>query len=142
MDPQLVEIKGRDFAERIRYCKTFNEVTNTNIQRVFELILRTAIKNRLPQSEMPETLYIISDMEFDSCTRDADMTNFEYAKELYKKYGYKLPKIVFWNVQSRNRQVPVKKNEQGVVLVSGNSPQIFSMVIRDKASSARNATHR
>lgn len=132
MDPQLVEIKGRDFAERIRFCKSFNEVANTNIQRVFELILRTAIKNRLPQSEMPETLYIISDMEFDSCTRDADMTNFEYAKELYKKYGYKLPKIVFWNVQSRNRQVPVKKNEQGVVLVSGNSPQIFSMVIRDK----------
>ena len=130
-NPQLVEIKGQDLLDRVRYCARFNEVANTNIQRVFELILNTALLHHLPQEEMPETLYIISDMEFDFCTRDANKTNFEYAEEIYIRAGYRLPKIVFWNVQSRQQQVPVKKNQQGVVLVSGCSPRIFSMVITD-----------
>lgn len=129
MNPQLVQIKGEDLTERVLYCKTFNEVANTNIQKVYELILYTAAAHHMPQSEMPETLYIISDMEFDYCTKDAGKTNFEYAKRLYASHGYKLPNIVFWNVQSRQEQVPVKMNEQGVALVSGCSPRIFSMVI-------------
>ena len=71
-------------------------------------------------------------MEFDYCTNDADETNFDYAKKLYASHGYRLPQVVFWNVQSRQQQVPVKQNEQGVMLVSGCSPRIFSMVISNE----------
>lgn len=127
-NPQLVEIKGKSLYEKIRYCESFNEVANTNIQKVFELILNTAVKNKLPQSELPSTLYFITDMEFDSCTEDASLTNFEYAKKIFEENGYKLPRVVFWNVESRNMQQPVKQNEQGVALVSGCTPAIFSMV--------------
>ena len=81
-NPKLVEIKGNDLVEKVRYCETFNECANTNIRKVFELILSTAVKNRLPQEDLPETLYFISDMEFDSCANDASLTNFEYAKKL------------------------------------------------------------
>ena len=77
---------------------------------------------------MPETLYFISDMEFDCCADNAKPTNFEYAKKLFEDHGYKLPKVVFWDVQSRNQQQPVKMNEQGVILVSGCTPRLFSMV--------------
>ncbi|MBR0258484.1 MAG: DUF2828 family protein, partial [Synergistaceae bacterium] len=126
--PQLVEIKGRDIKEKVDYCATFNEAANTNIQAVFELILNTAMKHKIPQSEMPSALYIISDMEFDSCTDDADMTNFEHAKKLFAENGYTLPQVIFWNVDSRNTQQPVTMNEQGVILVSGLSPRVFAMV--------------
>ena len=126
--PRLVEIKGRDICEKVRYCLRFNEAANTNLQRVFELILRTAVKHRVPQSEMPAKLYIISDMEFDCCAGGSSLTNFEHAKRLYAKWGYRLPEVVFWNVASRNRQQPVTVNEQGVALVSGCSPRIFSML--------------
>ena len=126
--PQLVEIKGETILEKVRYCHGYNEVANTNIQKVFELILRTAVNNNVPQSEMPSTLYIISDMEFDSCARGAELTNFEYAKKIFAEAGYDLPRVVFWNVQSRNKQQPVTQNEQGVALVSGCSPRIFSML--------------
>ena len=126
--PQLVEIKGETILEKVRYCHGFNEVANTNIQKVFELILRTAVKNKVPQAEMPSALYIISDMEFDYCAEGADLTNFEYAKNIFAEAGYQLPKVVFWNVQSRNTQQPVTQNEQGVALVSGCSPRIFSML--------------
>ena len=127
--PQLVEIKGNDLYEKIRYCASYNEVANTNIEAVFQLILKTAIDNHLPQSDLPEKLYIISDMEFDYCASNASLSNFENAKRMFERAGYKLPKIVFWNVASRNRQQPVTENEQGVALVSGCSPRIFSMVM-------------
>lgn len=130
--PRLVQLQGEDLVDKVRYCRSYNEVADTNIQKVFELVLASAVKNHLPQSELPETLYFISDMEFNYCTRDASLSNFEYAKRLYEAHGYKLPKVVFWNVQSRNEQQPVEMNEQGVMLVSGASPRVFSMVMEDK----------
>ena len=126
--PQLVEIKGRDILEKVRYCHEYNECANTDIQKVFELVLSAAVKNKVPQSELPKTLYIISDMEFDCCAEGAGATNFEYAKSIFAARGYELPRVVFWNVASRNRQQPVTKNEQGVALVSGCTPRIFSML--------------
>ena len=129
MNPRLVEIKGRDIVDKARYCETFNECANTNIQKVFELVLNAAVRNRVPQKDLPSTLYIISDMEFDSCAAGASLTNFEYAAKLFRQAGYRLPNVVFWNVSSRNQQQPVTTNEQGVALVSGCSPRIFSMVM-------------
>lgn len=126
--PRVIEIMGRDILEKVQFCEKFNECSNTDLAKTFELLLRTALDHDTPQSEMPETLYIISDMEFDCC-RNADMTNFQYAKKMFEEHGYKLPNIVFWNVESRNRQQPVTKNERGVALVSGSSPRIFQMVI-------------
>ena len=127
-NPRLVEIKGRDLFEKVQYCSRFNEVANTNLQRVFDLILNTAVQHQLPQSEMPAKLYIISDMEFDACVDGGSMTNFECAQARFTQYGYALPQVIFWNVASRNRQQPVQRNQQGVALVSGCSPRIFSMV--------------
>ena len=58
--PRLVEVKGRDLCEQVKYAESFNECANTNVQAVFELILRTAVKNRLKQADLPATLYFIS----------------------------------------------------------------------------------
>ena len=126
--PQLIELKGKTFADRLRYVASFNEIANTNLEAVFDLILRSAVKNKVPQEELPAKLIIISDMEFDRCVENADTTNFENAKRKYESYGYKLPQIVFWNVASRNTQQPVTQNEQGVALVSGVTPRIFAMI--------------
>lgn len=129
MTPQLVEIKGEDFVEKVRYCRTFDECANTNLEAVFDLILQAAAENHVPRAEMPAKLYIISDMEFDHCVKNSSMTNFENAKASYAATGYILPDLVFWNVDSRHEQQPVKENDRGVALVSGNSPRIFSMVM-------------
>lgn len=56
------------------------------------------------------------------------MTNFEYARKLFSEHGYQLPNLVFWNVNSRNRQQSVRFNDQGVALVSGCNARIFSML--------------
>jgi len=127
-NPRLVEIKGDDITEKVKYCESFNEIANTDLQKVFKLILETAADNDLPQSDLPETLYIISDMEFDECVENAAVSNFHNAKELFETFGYKLPNVVFWTVRCRNEHQPAEMNEQGVALVSGASPHVFSMI--------------
>ena len=126
-DPQLIEIKGKTFSERLRYLCTFNKVANTDIEAVFDLILNAAVSGGASQEELPETLYLISDMEFDRCVRNASLTNFENAKRRFAEHGYKLPKIVFWNVASRGGNQPVTMNEESTALVSGCTPRLFSM---------------
>lgn len=132
--PQLIELKGETFADKLRYACSFNEIANTDIEAVFDLILTAAVKNRVPQDELPSKLIIISDMEFDCCAENASLSNFKNAERKYSDMGYRLPEVVFWNVASRNRQQPVKKNEQGVALVSGATPRIFSMVAGNNLS--------
>ena len=130
-NPRLVEVKGRDIYEKVMYAMSYNECSNTNIEKTFDLILNTAVRNRLKKSDMPSRMIIVSDMEFDSAASHSQMTNFETIKLKFNNAGYDLPQLVFWNVNSINRQQPVTKNERGVTLVSGMSPQIFAMLKED-----------
>lgn len=127
--PQLVEIKGETLTEKLHYISTFDECANTNLKRVFELIIRTAVKHHIPQKELPEKLYIISDMQFDDCIEEGDLTNYEYAKKIFREAGYRLPQVIFWNVAGRTGQFPVTKNETGTLLVSGCHPVLFRQVL-------------
>lgn len=122
------DTKRDSFNFKHHYITSFNEVADTNLEAVFNLILDVVVKNNVPQSELPSKLIIISDMEFNSCVRDSGTTNFKNAKVKFEDAGYKISEVVFWNVASRNRQQPVSKKEQGVLLVSGYIPKIFSMV--------------
>ena len=105
---------------------TFKSGHNGRV-KTFLLILKTAVSNDLPQSEMPELLYIISDMEFDCCS--GSQTSFEFYKQKFEEAGYELPEIVFWNVEARDTHLPVTMNEKGVKLVSGASANIFASVV-------------
>ena len=126
--PQLIEVKGETFVDRLAYAVSFSEVANTNLEAVFRVILDAAVKNAVPAEELPAKIVIISDMEFDECVENASLSNFKNAKAMYEAQGYRLPDVVFWNVDSRTRQQPVSMNEQGAALVSGVTPRLFSMI--------------
>ena len=130
--PKLLEIKGKDIVDKVDYVSRAEWGGSTNIEAVFNLILRTAVNNQLAKEDMVENIYIISDMEFNACTSKASLTNFENAKRKFQAAGYALPNLVFWNVQSRQNNLPVSKNEAGVTLVSGASPRVFAMLKDDK----------
>lgn len=136
-NPILQRIVGETLLDKMNSIHT-GEVSNTNLQATFDLILNTAITNNTPKEEMPETIYIISDMEFDNAIGGGwgstpDNTNFEVIKEKYEAAGYKKPNLVFWNVDARSGEnLPVQKNEDGVSLVSGFSPVIFKIAVEDK----------
>lgn len=137
--PQLVDLSNANsLKEKIVIAKKYCEISDTNIQAVFTLILGTAINKNLKQEDIPDNILILSDMEFNSCTEvgcyDERINKrlFQYISDSYKLYGYKLPRIIFWNIYSRSKTIPIKENELGVTLVSGFSPNIVKMVLSNK----------
>jgi len=133
-NPVLVEIKGKDVCEKISNISRADWDMNTNIEAVFDLILHTAIKYKLPQKEIPKKIYIISDMEFDRCTEEPNATVFSELKRKFKEKDYKLPELVFWNVDARQNQFPVTSEDNNVQLVSGASPILFKQIVSGKSA--------
>lgn len=133
--PQLVKFEGaKSLHDKLHIALQHNECSNTNIEAVFHLILDTAIKKNMSQEELPGTILIISDMEFDwaTCGRNPNKTLFQGIEAKFKEFNYKMPRLVFWNVNSRTGTIPVKENDAGVALVSGFSPNIMQMVLSDE----------
>ena len=135
--PQFVDLSNANgLYEKLQIAKKHSEVSNTNIEAVFNLILQTAIKNSIPQNEMIKNILIISDMEFDAAQKmwrndDPVLTQplFDLIKRRYSDAGYALPKLIFWNVNSRTQTIPLVENELGVALVSGFSQNVLKMVM-------------
>ena len=131
--PKLETVKGHDFCEKVLRMLDADWGYNTNIKAVFDIMLNIATKNELKQEEIPENLLIISDMEFDAAARiyRDDRSLFEIIEKKWNKLGYKLPKLVFWNVAARHNNIPMRETKY-VSYVSGVSPVIFDMVLSGK----------
>lgn len=130
--PQFVDLsKNQNLHDKLGELKRYNEVANTNVKAVFDLVLKVAIENNLKQEDIP-TLLIISDMEFDGAVEYASTRLFEVIAQKYNEAGYQLPKCVFWNVNSRTGAIPLTQNDRGVILVSGFSATISKMVLSNK----------
>ena len=136
--PKLIDINGCEtLRDKVIELSKYNDCTNTDIEKVFMLILQTAIDSQMPQSSLPDRLLIVSDMEFDYATGNTRYTYgmkalFDELADRFATYGYKLPKLVFWNVNSRTKTIPMTENKMGVILVSGFSPNILTMVMSDQ----------
>ena len=133
--PKLVDFSNaKTLREKIQIALRHNEVANTNIEATFDLILKTAVNNHMSQEDMPKNILIISDMEFDSACayRMPNETLFTTIAKKYALHGYQLPRLVFWNVNSRTGTIPVKENAAGVALVSGFSVNVVNMVMSNK----------
>lgn len=140
--PKMVRFNGvESLKSKIEILVEEDDCSNTNIERTFDLILKTAVDNHMKQEEIPANILIVSDMEFDMCRHsyawdygdshvsDFNQTLFDAIAAKWANAGYKLPRLVFWNVCSRTGTIPVSENELGVALVSGFSPMIADMVM-------------
>jgi hypothetical protein len=124
----LVQVKGT-LQQRMAQMSMSEWGMNTNLHRAFERILDVAVKGKVPQSDMPAVLLILSDMQFDQCARHDDSA-IQMIERKYEAAGYKVPVIVFWNISDgRNKNKPVSFDKKGVALVSGCSPAIMKAVL-------------
>ena len=145
--PQIVDFSNcNSLCDKLRVARNHCEIANTNIEKVFDLILDTAIVNQMNQEDLPANILIISDMEFDSCATcgSTNTRSYSYGRnrpsqklfdaiaQKYARAGYKMPRLVFWNVNSRTGTIPVKENDFGVALVSGFSVNVAKMVMSGK----------
>lgn len=107
---------------------------STNVEAAFDLVLSTAVKQQVPQDEMPKVLMIFSDMEFDSSGgRQWNKTAFQTAKTKFERAGYELPTVVFWNLNARAGNNPVRFDEANTALISGFSPNVIPAILSGNA---------
>ncbi len=104
---------------------------NTNLHKAFNEILRIAKEGSVAEADMPKTLLILSDMQFDECVKFDDSAH-QMIQRKYEDAGYAMPNIVFWNLRATNN-VPVKFDQRGTALVSGFSPSVMKGVLSGAA---------
>ncbi|MBR4462246.1 MAG: DUF2828 family protein [Erysipelotrichaceae bacterium] len=127
--PELVDIKGDSLAERIRYIQNADWSMNTNLGAALILVLRTAIRYNTPKEEMPTSIVVITDMEFDACA-NRDWGFYDQMADQFKASGYDIPNIVFWNVNSRHNTYHASFDRKGVQLASGQSATVFASLTK------------
>lgn len=126
--PELQIVKGNVLDKASKVLKS-NWGMNTNLMAAFDRILEVATKGKVKSEDMPKTLIIFSDMQFDQCAR-FNGTAFKGAKKRYKEAGYDLPLIVFWNLAGGTHDnMPVKFDKEGVAMVSGFSPSLMKGIL-------------
>ena len=128
-NPKMQYLRGSLY-ERLRQLHSAEWSMSTNLEAVYKLILNTATKNNLAESDMPTKLLIISDMEFNSCAQNGSDTALSMIGKMYSDAGYKMPEIIFWNVNGRLGNVPSKFTQKGVGVVSGFSPSILKSILQ------------
>ena len=125
--PKFSTLKG-DLIKKISQLRRADWGMNTDLHKAFNMVLDYAVKGNVKEEDMPQYLLILSDMEFDQCAQHDDSA-MQMIERKYQSAGYTIPKIVFWNLNARSKNVPVKYNKQGVALVSGFSPAIMTSIL-------------
>ena len=125
--PELLHLKG-DINNKINQMTSSTWGMSTNLHKAFAKILDTALKGGVPQSEMPEMVLILSDMQFNQCVTH-DNSAIEMISRKYEAAGYALPKVVFWNLNAEYGNAPVKFDKSGTALVSGFSPAVVKPLL-------------
>ncbi len=128
-EPSLQQVVGGTVMEKVQNLKAADWGMSTNLEAVFTLILDTAKRLKLQTEELPERVYIVSDMEFNQACQSPEATLFQTIDAAYKVAGYSRPELVFWNVNARNTHCPVRMDEAGTCLVSGCSPSILTSLL-------------
>lgn len=152
--PELVKFEGVDIVDKLNRCCQADWGMNTNVQAVFDMLLNTAMKKGVKAEDMPQRVYIFSDMEFDECVsfdhvsesgRDpwnrwsncrcvSDLneanSDLENIKREWEAAGYKMPSVIFWNLNARNNRIPAIG--EGFSYVSGFSPSMIDCILSGK----------
>lgn len=126
--PTFVEVSGT-LQQRYQTTARAPWGYNTNLESVFNLLLKAAVDHKLPEKEMPTKILIMSDMQFDTATLRPSETLFQNIERQYAEAGYQRPQVVFWNINSSGSNVPVTLGVGGTGLVGGFSPSVMKGIL-------------
>lgn len=132
-EAKLVDISQGSFYDKVMKMASANLCEDTNIKSVFDLILKVAQIYGLSQDELPEHIIVVSDMQFNSMVCDSahiDST-MEVVRKTFTQAGYKMPKLVYWNVNAQRPTFP-EMQSNGITYVSGCSPVLFKGILTNK----------
>lgn len=130
-NPELVQLKGNSLLEKVRNVSQADWGYNTDMVKAMRLILDVAIQNKISPCELPKSLIVISDMQFDSATNTTHSyeTHHHILNREFAEWGYCIPNIIYWNVDSRSNVFQVTGGVKGVQFASGASTSVFKTIL-------------
>jgi Domain of unknown function (DUF2828). len=130
--PSWHHLLGNNLKEQVQCLGKAPWGGSINLRAVFDIILKEAIAAKLTQEEMVKTLFIFTDMQFDSCCHGSEST-LDYARRTYVEAGYQLPNIICWNLRTSSANtMPLTSNENNVAMLSGFSAELLKCVLTAK----------
>lgn len=143
--PEMVKVSGT-LQQRYAQMSQSDWDMDTNLEAVFDTLLKAATQSNVSENDMPTKVLIFSDMQFNQAILPHGTPSryswgrqpVEYnppamtmIEQQYADAGYKMPQIVFWNINAQPGQVPVSADKSGAALVSGFSPAILTSILGD-----------
>ena len=126
--PQIVTLRGETLWQKIVNVSKADWGMNTDLKAAFDKVLGIALDHDVARDEMPASIIVISDMEIDNCG-NREWSFYDKMADKFKKSGYNIPNIVFWNVNSRHDVFHADKSRKGVQLCSGQSVTMFKQLM-------------
>lgn len=129
-EPETVILKGETLEQKVKNAYNAEWGGTTDLKAAFDKVLDIAVKNEVPQEEMPKAIVVISDMEIDFCG-NRSWTFYDKMENKFRKAGYVIPNIIFWNVDSRRDVFHSDSKRKGVQLASGQSVTVFKQILQN-----------
>ncbi|CAG9980397.1 unnamed protein product [Clonostachys byssicola] len=137
--PRLEKVDlSKPLSEKVAQLEQAHWSTNTNFEAVFlNLLLPMAREHNLKQEDMVKQVFVFSDMQFDQAISRSDRwtTSYERVSKAYKKRGYEVPELVFWNLaggsHSGQAPKPVTTEDEGTCLMSGYSQGLLKAFLEN-----------
>ena len=135
--PELIQFEGIDIVDKFNRARRADWEMNTDLKAVFDMLLKVAKQKQTKAEDMPQRLYIFSDMEFDRClslgydtTEGKVNTLLESIAKEWAAEGYELPPVVFWNLNACTQNIPALGGRFSYV--SGLSPVMIETILSGK----------
>lgn len=130
--PHIITINGLTLQDKCQQIYSSPVGGSTNLEAAMELLLDICTRNSVRPEDMPEALMIVSDMQIncvDGINGDNRITFYDHMSKRFEENGYKMPHVIFWNVNAVDPAFHATSMSNGVSFVSGYSPAIFKTVM-------------
>ena len=157
--PMMIDLPDGDIFQKVEHLEInsqYGKGVSTDFQKAMDLILENLVKNRVPVGEEPENLIVLTDMAWDQACGSNEMsiythnmyrrnvktkpwqTQIQMIRDNFKRSGedmfgegkgYKVPRIVIWNLSASCKDMHAQADEEGVVMLSGWSSALFKVLM-------------
>lgn len=116
---------------KVKHILSYNkDHSTTDLESAFRLILKVAVVNGLSSDEIPD-LCIFSDMQFNSACGSvvSTISVYETMKLAYEEHGLKMPRVIFWNLNTSDVGYPTGGDVPNTVILSGYSQSLLKYIM-------------
>lgn len=123
----------KTLSEKVYSVGSLGQGLNTNFQAACDLILKRLIEHKVPPTDAPKDLLVLTDMGFDAACENQGYnskgklweTHFQMIRCNFEQAGYVPPRIVCWNLRAEYKDYHATAFEEGIVQLSGWSPAVL-----------------